>query len=173
MGTIIRRVTSGLNYIFYFAIGYVFECERKMNKQWNLKKTLFAYSILLIVEILNEKYDILNEFFVIIVGSFMTYIFADLCSRFFKKIEMTCVWKGLARNLFYVYLFHDPLEYIVLKLFMERNWLSNPVGCVVYLFSRTVIVFLVAVILGECSSKIKKGLSFLLEDKEIKQLREN
>lgn len=154
----ILGLRTSTKYIFYFALGYAFEGERSRHEQWNMKKTLFLYAVLLVLEIVNRQYDLLNSFFVIMAGSSMTYLTADICDRFFVKCKEQKWWKVIMRNLFYVYLLHDPLEYMVLKLFIKRGWLSAGFGCVMYTVSRTVIIFIVTIILGECIREIKKIL---------------
>jgi fucose 4-O-acetylase-like acetyltransferase len=146
---------SGLGYIFYFAMGYVFECERRSCKKWNMRTTVFTLTFILFIEVINFKLGILNSFFTIIAGSFLIYLLSDICDRCFKNINERKFWNIVIKNLFYVYLFHDPLEYIVLRLFMERNWLSYGFGCIAYTFSRTVLIFIICICLGEIMYKVK------------------
>lgn len=162
---------TGMGYIFYFALGYVFEHERSSHDRWNNKKTIIAYIILLIIEILNKKFGLLDTFFLIIVGSFMTYLLSDMCDRLFVGIDMNKCWRFIIRNLFYVYIFHDPMEYIVLRVFFGRGWwLETGFGCIAYTFCRTVVVFVVAIMFGEMLSQIKYMLIRILADKEIKNV---
>ena len=128
----ILLMKKGMSYIFWFALGYCFEYERKRNVQWNLKKTIIAFILLFIIEAINKKYNILNSFFLIICGSFMTYLLADICNRIFKNFSKTRIWKILIRNLFFVYIFHDPLEYIVLRIFMTNGYMSSAIGVICY-----------------------------------------
>lgn len=160
----ILGLKTGLSYIFYFSLGYAFECERRCHKKWNIKKTILAYVLMLILEILHKKYEVLNPFFIIVTGSFMTYIFADLCDRAFGKFTRTKIWDFIIRNIFYVYLLHDPLEYIVLRLFIARKWLTSAFGCYAYTFSRTVLIFIGTLFMGECINWMKKNLGRLLSD---------
>lgn len=161
----ILGLKMGLSYIFYFSIGYVFEKERAQVKTWNYRKTLLALGILVVLEIMNIRYDILNVFFVRISGSFLTLLFCDLCSRIFKKVEYSKIWDFVIRNLFYVYLFHDPLEYIVLRIFFDNELLNYGIGCVFYTFARIVLVFVVSLGLGELV-RIAKGQFSLILNKE-------
>lgn len=114
----------GISYIFYFAIGYVFEIKRSSCMKWNTKKIVFAFGILIVLEILNCKFFLLNTFFAIIVGAFFTYILSDILDRIFKNVQKNKIWEYLVKNIFYVYIFHDPLEYIVLRIFMKNNLLA-------------------------------------------------
>lgn len=141
---------TGLSYIFWFALGYVFEYERKRHVPLNMRKTVFAFVVMFVLEALNKRYGILDSFFTILCGSFFTFLMADVCSRIFKKVTSTKGWGILVRNLFYVYLFHDPLEYVILRIFMDGELLSHAWGCYIYTFCRIVLIFAVSVALGEC-----------------------
>lgn len=152
----------GLSYIFYFSLGYVFEIERSSSIQWNMYKTILAYAVMFVIEILHSRYGILNTFFAIIVGSFMTYILADICSRYLDKFTGTRVWRFLIRKIFYVYLFYDPLEYIVLRLFIECGFLTTGIGCVLYAFTRTVFIFIISLWMGELVGLVKRIFNSLL-----------
>ncbi len=158
---------TGLQYIFYFALGYAFECERKTQEKWNVKKIILAYIICLLLEVINYRYGILNNFFTIITGAFMTYILSGLFDCLFAEISKNNVWKFIIRNLFYVYLLHDPMNYVVLRLFMGRNLLTSGVGCVAYILFRTVVIFAACVFLGEAISRLKKYFAKIMADKTV------
>ena len=150
------KFKSGLSYIFWFALGYCFEYERVRNKPWSIKKTSLVLILLSIVIVVGRKFKLLNTFFYIITGSFLIYLLADICNRKFKNISNNKIWKIVIRNLFFVYLFHDPLEYIILRIFMNSNIMRSAIGCIMYGLSRTVGVFIVCIIIGEFVSFIKK-----------------
>lgn len=155
---------TGLSYIFWFALGFVFEKERQEHGLWNIKKTLLAYVILTAIEFAHKRYGILNNFFVIFCGSMHTFLLADILSRALKKVTKTKGWKVITRNLFYVYLLHDPLEYIVLRLFIERNLLSSSFGCYSYVFCRIILVLVISLVGGELIRFIKKKSVKILAD---------
>ncbi len=165
----ILLMKKGISYIFWFALGYCFEYERKRNAKWNFRKTLLAFISLFIIETINKKYNLLNSFFLIICGSFMTYLLSDICNRIFKNFTRTKCWKILISNLFFVYLFHDPLEYIVLRIFMTNGYMSSAIGCILYTVSRTIGVFIISIVLGQLVSIIKDLLIKIIElpDKRI------
>ena len=147
---------NGLAYIFYYGIGYVFQYERAQSERWNSRTIVFAYILMLACEVINKKYGLFDQFFTILLGSFMTYIFADICSRVFTNIRECYVWKIIVRNLFYVYLFHDPLEYVVLRVFMNNSLLSSAVGCLLYSFMRIFGVIIISIALGESIRYVKR-----------------
>lgn len=54
------------------------------------------------------------------------------------------------RNLFYIYLFHDPINYIILRFaFGDMQILTSGAGCWLYLMARTVGIFVISMLLGE------------------------
>jgi len=162
---------KGLDYIFWFALGYVFENERRRHTAWNLKKTIFAFIILNIIEILDCGYDILGEFLIILCGSFYTYLFSNLCSRLLKNITNLVAWKLIIRNLFYIYLFHDPLEYIFLRIFIKGNLLKSAFGCYSYVFCRIFVAFFISLLLGELIVFIKKKLIIFFDSENVKDMK--
>lgn len=163
----ILGLKMGLSYIFYLALGYVFECERRIHKKWNMKKILLVYGIMVLLEILNRYYGILNGVFLVLVGSFITYLLADICSRWFTHIAEKKIWNIIIQNLFYVYLLHDPLNYVVLRLFMNSSWLSSSWGCIVFLLSRTVFMFILCIVLGEGIGLVNRVFGKILADKSL------
>ncbi len=151
---------TGLSYIFWFALGFFFQNGNNSIKSWNLKTILMACSGTLILEILDIEYGILDPFFTILIGIFFTYLMARICNSLFSRVAETKIWNILIRNCFYIYLFHDPLEYIVLRLFFgRRNWLSSSIGCYMFTFSRIVIVILISIVMGEILHALKTYLS--------------
>lgn len=158
----VLQLKIGLSYIFWFALGYTFENERRKNESWNFRTTLVLYAIFTMIEIIVFRCNILNVFFLNLCGSFQTYLLVDILTRIFKKIPVTKAWEIANRNLFYIYLFHDPLEYIVLKIFFSNNLLVYNWGCYLYVFSRSIGVFLASLVLGELVTLVKKGTSYIL-----------
>jgi len=155
----ILQMKKGLAYIFYFTLGYVLENERRENKPWCIRKTLSTIIILSVLEVIHNKYHILNTFFVSLIGSLLTILIAYLCTKLFAKFSESKAFNVITRNLFFVYIFHDPLNYIILKLFIPSNLISSDFGCIMYFVCRTLGVFIVSILLGEMISATKKLLT--------------
>ena len=116
------------------------------------------------LEILNGYHSILNVVSLILLGSFFSYLLSDLCDRTINISHgKNKKWQFIVRNLFYVYLLHDPLEYIVLKIFMNGDLLTTAWGCILYTASRTVIIFVVTLFMGELINKVKNRIAIWLE----------
>lgn len=147
---------QGLTYIFWFAVGYVFESERRKHHwNWNGKKVVLSFAALTVVEVIDFRYKLLGATFTIICSSIWTYLLAWMCDNYLRRVCSTKLWKILIKNLFYVYLFHDPLEYIVLKIFMSNEFLNYSIGCYVYTAFRIVGVFVISIIMGALVTYVK------------------
>ena len=156
---------QGLSYIFWFACGYLFESVRKENLEAKARTTgesqgkeqaLFLLGSF-ITFCLSRRYAILNTFFTIVFGCLSAYGIAKLCDSMLGRFSETGIYRIFARNLFYIYLFHDPLEYIVLRMFMNGNFLTTAAGCYVYVCSRIIGVIAVSVLLGEAVQRTLGG----------------
>ena len=119
-----------MNNIVWFSAGYVFETERKRFQSWNNKIILAVMAVFSILEIMNiiqypyfllKRGTAMHKFVSVILCSSLTYMLSVLCSRFFSKASDSKIWDVIVRNSFYVYIFHDPLEYIGIEDFYERR----------------------------------------------------
>lgn len=152
---------KGIEYIFYFALGYVFQKEKYKFSKMNLSEAFLVYIPIQIIEFLHMRFGILNSFFEIIIGALLTYTLANICSICFARISTTYFWKVLNRNLFNIYLLHDPLEYIVLRFFFDKQLLTRGIGCLFYIFCRTIGIFLICILIGEIYIYLKNNFSKL------------
>lgn len=168
---------EGLGYLLWFALGYYFESIRKKGfiEDISLFKLIISAAGFFLVAVLDYKFGFVDDFFRVIFGAIFMLILAEILSRVFdiKRINI------ITRNLFYIYLFHDPLEYVILRIaFGKAQLLTTGFGCFLYVFMRTVGVFVISMALGEILGRIKKELkridiqarnNVVLEKKEIKQ----
>ena len=138
----------GLDYMVYFTFGYVFEHERRRIRPMKTGTAAGIFVILMLLEALYKKYLILNNFSGLVCGCMLSYVIALLCSRFFAGFTGTRIWKILIRNLFAVYLFHDPLEYVTAAVFIRGGLLSHAFGCYLYTFMRMLGVGILSVVIA-------------------------
>lgn len=141
----------GLSYIFWYAVGVAFEKEKKRYAGVDLRVFLIFTIIILWLE---YHYLYLGAYSRIVVGSLTIYVISVLFRKYFSWILETKIWKINLRNLFYIYLFHDPLEYVVLRVFMNSNYLQSASGCILYMLSRTIGVWIISLICGEITRYI-------------------
>ena len=145
---------TGLDYLIWVALGFLFEAIRQKAKPWPLWKLSAMLVIMLLLEVLHRKYLILHYLAAILVGCALTYLLARLCEKAFCKVTKTGFWKVLCRNLFAVYLIHDPLEFVILKLFWHFGWMESGFGVYAYTFLRSLGVFVISVLIGEVIGRI-------------------
>ncbi len=148
---------QGLGYLFWFALGFYFETIRKKGilERIPLYKLCIGAAGFLLAAVLDHKYDFVDDFFRVIFGAVFMLILAEVLSRIFdvKRINI------ITRNLFYIYLFHDPLEYVILHIaFGKAQLLTSGMGCCLYVFMRVVGVFVISMLLGETLEILKKRL---------------
>lgn len=152
---------QGLAYLFWFGLGFLFEKYRKKLTF----KPLQSLSLCIMMGIfyaINMKYSLLDQFFTILLGIVFTIELSVAISPFLLLIERqyNYIWRLILRRLFDIYIFHDPLEYLVLKIFFDRKLLETNFGCYLYFFMRTIGVILISIVIGnfvECISvRIKK-----------------
>lgn len=157
----ILGLRQGLSYIFWFALGYWFDEMRRKMESYNksLVFNIIVFILMSVLCVIEYKTIMVNDFFKVIIGCYHTYLLAVICSILFKKIEHWKAYKILIRNLFCIYLFHDPLEYVVLKVYMDNGFLQTTIGCITYTFLRIFGVIIVSIILGELIHMASKQIN--------------
>lgn len=139
--------TMGMMYIFWFGCGWIF--EKYGRKLLNIKVAVLLFIISTLLEWMNYRYIFFTSEAVMVIGMTWTISLSYILSVLLKKCCDTVIYKVISRNLFNIYLFHDPLEYVVLKLAFTYGWLETESGCWAYLCGRTIGVIIVSIILGE------------------------
>ena len=99
-----------------------------------------------------------NGQFRILVNSLWILFISIFVTRQFPGLMKSKLMRVLLRNSFYIYLFHDPLEYIVLRFAFHFNWLSFNFGYAIYVLFRTAGVVMASIVLGEFIEKFKRIL---------------
>ena len=119
----ILGMQKGLSYISYFLLGYIFEQYlRKIDVSKIMDFIVFA--VLSAMETVNIFFPFLDRLCAAIIGCAWALTLAKLCGTYLKRLENTRMWKLLIKNLFSIYLYHDPMEYIILKIAMKTNMLE-------------------------------------------------
>lgn len=157
ISTEILGIKKALSYISWFALGYWFETIRKKPL---LKQDVISIICYIALICIDTKSKFLPYEIETLLNCIGIYFVSELLSRSFSTIGESKMYIVFVRNLFNIYLFHDPLEYIILKLFMGNNWLTNTLGCYIYMFCRFVVVIIISILIGELirliSIKIKE-----------------
>lgn len=148
---------TGISYILFFALGFLFELY--IREKISIAISFSGTILFLIVEILNHFLHFLNSELTIFSGCIFIIFLSFTFDFTFKKIYTKKLWNVTIRNLFYVYLIHDPLEYVVLKIYFNKDYLVSTWGCISYAFMRIFILFIISVLLGEVIHTIKNYVS--------------
>lgn len=153
----ILAMKQGLGYIGWFALGYCFERLRKEKlAKLSMAAKLSLCLVTGILFVLNIKVGIFEDNMNVICGCLFAYFTAEACAIVLRRFESTGCYKVIIRNLFAIYLFHNPLEFVILKVFMTTTLLATAWGCYLYLFLRIIGVMIVSVIIGEIVRGIGK-----------------
>lgn len=145
---------KGMSNLFWFALGYVFEWKRREASAWGKGRLLALFGLLLILAWVQKRFSVIPSVFVTLLGICRIYLLSKLCLTWFPGFLHTTVGKVLNRNLFSIYLYHDPLEYVVLKVFFDGNYLTSGKACVLYYFCRLILVPVASVCIGEAVSMV-------------------
>ena len=149
--------SNAFNYVFWFMLGFVFEKYlRKKIEEQGTGKTAMIFALMTAVMIILPVDN----------GQGATAYVAFYCAWFILLALLSQILIGrieLLRKLIlflsplcvYIYIFHDPMEYFILKEAFEHDWLSSGVYVYVYYFIRTAGVFIVSALLGFGICKIK------------------
>lgn len=166
----INLISNILLYLIYFYIGYCFEEYRnefnkeidKNSRMNNLAKVIFIVSILIIFNLyysISEgllfkiiKYPL--KLIMGVLGIYMVYLIS------YKLSKTTIVTNGVIKKInkcsFGIYLYSDPLNYLILyityNIFGIHTFYTNP-GIILIFFARISITFIVAL---NITSFIKK-----------------
>ncbi len=138
-------ISRAAEYFLWFCLGYVFEPIRAalaaLPSRWWLAlhaAGAVASSVLWGI-VLHTGFA--GRRSMMLLGCAWLYLLAALCARLLHRVESTRLHRTVMASLFWVYLVHDPLEHLLLHLFMQNRWLASGVGCWAYLLSRTVGAF--------------------------------
>ena len=151
---------KGLSYIFYFAVGFSFEPIREKLESLSIRLISALLVLYTIFIALNCKIAFLDTFPCVFFRSFYIVLLALLCSKAFTNLPQSMIFQTLKRNSFNIYLFHDPLEYVVLRLFFSERLqlLHTTTGVIAYCTARTLGVIIASIILGELVQYSRRSL---------------
>lgn len=138
----------GMGYIIWFCIGYIFQ---KARTNFNVTKfgSITCFYLMTLAMFVETRYLSANEVIRILIRCAWIYSACVCILKLVPALVNNWIYKIVLRNCFYIYLLHDPLNFVVLKLAFGQAWLTSNLGCYAYLFCRTVGLVLVSIILGE------------------------
>ncbi len=113
-------------YIFWFSLGYVFHQYRQDINEFLDNKGIFFVLIMGILSLTSAKFNYLNSFLQTLVSIIFIYGICHYLARS-KRIYQNKCYQLISKNTFGIYLFHDPLNYVLLYLVYETGvyrWFS-------------------------------------------------
>lgn len=163
------QISTSLYYIQWLALGYLFEsCRRRYTIPYSYSILISIFIILIYLlayRIISPHYNIS-----IIAGIIFSIALSVVLSPLFQLIKnkYSMHYNNFIKRLFDIYLFHDPLEYIVIRIFLNKNLLSTSIGCYAYLFMRTIGIILLSIMIGNIIEYVLKRISsYLSKAKKI------
>ena len=154
------QISTSLYYIQWLALGYLFEsCRRRYTIPYSYSILISVFIILIYLlayRIISPHYNIS-----IIAGIIFSIALSVVLSPLFQllKNKYSMHYNNFIKRLFDIYLFHDPLEYIVIRIFLNKNLLSTSIGCYAYLFMRTIGIILISIMIGNITEYVLKRIS--------------
>lgn len=152
-------VILAIRYITWFVVGYIFEKKRQNRKEDITTKRAIVRVAILSVAVWATSGNLArsDDFISVLVKIYWIYCISELCDRLAgSKDKISSAIRWLSKYCIYIYIFHDPLEYVILKYAFYFDWLSNGYGVYLYFFLRTVGVFAVSLFMGVIITKIKQ-----------------
>lgn len=146
-----------MQYVLFFAAGYYFNKTEPFFEKSRYGAAL-CFLGLLILNIADTRLHFLPPVFFIFAGCGLVYSFAFALCRPAFAVADSAVFKKLVRHTMNIYLFHDPLMYLILYFFIKEDLLVFSWGCGAYFFLRTAGVIIFSVFIGEV---LEKTISFL------------
>ncbi len=139
-------LSTSINYIFYFTCGYCFELWRKKIEAFLDKKIIYVFLFSIILSILlNIKYNFLNGYDNLFYNFIIIYFISYKLSK--TKFANSNIINAIEKYSMSIYLFHDPLQYIILYIFFKKNLLNNEVMIFFYSICRIVGTILLSILI--------------------------
>lgn len=154
-------ITESLQYLIWFIAGYIFEKERQEKQREFKIRTALCKTFILTLLVVATSGILMkpDDFMCVLMKAYWIYGIAEiLANTVGKNVKIKNGIRTLAGYSFYIYIFHDPLEYAVLKLAFRGDWLSSGLGVYFYFFARTILVYLASLLLGLFIVQIKKHM---------------
>lgn len=147
---------QAIGFFPWFFLGSLFERFRIKNGNSRGNRTSVYLTILLFVlNIFEIKYGLFHtDCLKIAAGILFTYM-VSYCLIVFTDILHTKLYRLLLKYSFYIYLFHDPFNFIVLRCAQNWNLPSKSWGGASILTARTIGAVVFSVMLGYVVEKMK------------------
>lgn len=154
--TAVPGLSQAIRFFPCFFLGSLFEWFRIKNGSSLDNRTAVYLTILLfLLNIFGIKYGLFHmDCLKIATGILFTYM-VSYCLTAFTDILYTKPYRFLLKYSFYIYLFHDPFNFIVLRCAQNWNLASKSWGGAVILTARTIGAVVFSIMLGYAVEKMK------------------
>lgn len=145
----------GATYLVWFALGYCLDDLRGWLEKQEPKRLSL---LLLLVIFLCRVRRLWAGWTLVVLGSALVVLLSELCTRVAGRWEQTKIYRVFTRNLFNIYLFHDPLNYLMLRVFVHYEWYRIKGPSILFFLARTFGVLVVSIGIGEGWNRIWSAL---------------
>lgn len=149
-------LSLGLQYLPWFALGYVLE---PLRPRFEALPACAAAPLALasFVLLLVARRRIWPAACKVLIGCACVFLAALLATRFPVRLRQGGVFQVLVRNLFAIYLYHDPLNYLLLCLFFRYSLYRSGACTLLYMLARTAGTAMVSVGIGEGVGALRRA----------------
>ncbi len=154
----ILGLTSGLSMFFWFVLGFEFERKRIYLNKYSIQVWFGILGVVIASDYLLSKLGSVPAWTCVLIRGSVICILAYIADRCFKKVGQTKVYKVLVKYLFDIYLYHDPLEYLVLFCFFRWNIVSLNYGGYCLIIFRVLGVVALSIGMGCVVGKLKRQI---------------
>ena len=151
----ILGLASGLSMFFWFVLGFEFEKKRERLAKFPVWIWIALLGAAIVTDCLIMRLVTVPVWTYILVRGSIICILAYTCDRYLKSVAQTKVYKLTVKYLFDIYLYHDPLEYLILFCFFRWNIVSLKFGGYLLIFFRIIGVITFSIGLGCIVEKVK------------------
>ena len=162
-------IAHALTHLIWFVLGYILYKE-KDSFQTHLKNYSFAIIMwlgimILVISLVDFKWHFLPPFFVTLVGCVTIYLFAFCLAK--TRITSSSLYAVLLKYSFSIYLFHDPINYLILHAFSKWHWIETfpTLAAATLIGSRTIGICFCAIVVAYILQKSKTFLMDKIADK--------
>ena len=152
--SVIPGLTRAISYLPYFIGGFLFE-RLLRQKTENIKAIVIIFTISLVLNILQMRKGVFTaDALKVILGSSLMYSIAALLSRW-NGLMKNKGFEILRRDAFDIYLFHEPINFIVLRMAINTKMIESMRGGVTFFAMRIFGAITISVILAEMLRYVK------------------
>ena len=149
-------IVHAITYLIWFVLGYAIYKEQDAVKNYLNRYSSYALCfITAAIFLADSEYDFLPLFFKTLSGCAAAYFLAICLSK--TRLVNWSFYGTLMKYNFSIYLFHEPLNYLVIHAFSKWHWIetSPTLAAATFVGMRTVIICAVSIFIAYVWNKLK------------------